>query len=397
MAKKRGIDPGLQYLQEIGFNRIKGKYGLADRLIIVYGKTKTEQIWKKWESIPSGSHEFYEFKNSDPEISRIFTEAYDSDILRRACNYIDAHKEYFGATILEVGCESGYMTGFLAKTFPEAKIISIDRSQAALEMAKKKIDALHIQNVEFRLASLKEITEQFDTVFCMRTIQENLSYDNAPFSGEPLLSQFFQYDEMTEEYTQQLISRLKDDGTLCVFERVGHDPLMCGWMIGLCLKNCAPDINSYCEIQCEEAGGKNTFQAFICRNNTEGDPQKMIDLWSSAVQIDVSGRTSLTGWNALAYLSANAGSLIRGVRIFNSDNEQVGRFAIFHDKDDETLLYYLMAAGGSEIQLLGVNAKEKDNVIDHLQKTIEQNVKTGLHEEEISPEEDFLEGKETAE
>ncbi len=56
-----------------------------------------------------------------------------------------------------------------------------------------------------------------------------------------------------------------------------------------------------------------------------------------------------------------------------------------------------MAAGGSEIQLLGVNAKEKDNVIDHLQKTIEQNVKTGLHEEEISPEEDFLEGKETAE
>ncbi len=38
MAKKRSVDPGLQYLQEIGFDRIRGKYGLADRWVKVFGK-----------------------------------------------------------------------------------------------------------------------------------------------------------------------------------------------------------------------------------------------------------------------------------------------------------------------------------------------------------------------
>ena len=392
MAKNKSVDPGLQYLIDIGFDRIRGKNGLTDRWIKVFGKKEAEQIRNKWESLPAGSKEFYDFKNSDPEISRSFSEAYDSDIIRKACNYIASHKAHFGKTILEVGCESGYMTGFLAKEFPEARILSIDRSQAAVDMAKSKMEAMSILNVEFRVASLQDIEEQFDTVFCMRTIQENLSHEDAPYKGEPLLSQFFRYSEMTEEYTQLLISCLKDDGTLCVFERVGHNPLMCGWMMELCFSQCAPDISTYNEVQCEEAGNLSTFQAFVCRNKAAGDPQKMFDLWYSAIKIDVNAKASLTGWNALAYLRANAGDLIRGVRIFDRDNKQVGRFAAFRDKDDDALMYYLNAAG-DEIKLYGFSINEKNNVLDHLQKMIDQYVKAGLYEKEIDPEEDFLEGK----
>ena len=91
MAKNKIIDPGLKYLQEIGFNRIRGKYGLVDRWKSVFGNAKAEQIWKQWDSLPTGSIEFYDFKNSDPEISRSFSEAYDGDIIRKACNYIAAH------------------------------------------------------------------------------------------------------------------------------------------------------------------------------------------------------------------------------------------------------------------------------------------------------------------
>lgn len=391
MAKNRIIDPGLQYLQEIGFERIKGKYGLSDRLIKSFGENKAAQIWKKWESLSIGSKELYDYKNSDPMISKAFSEAFDGDIIRRACNYIASQKESFGSTILEVGCESGTMTGFLAKTFPDAKITAIDRSPAAVEIAKNKIKAWGIQNVEFCVASLEEVSEQFETVFCMRTIQENICFDEAPFMGEPLLSQFYDYGELSEEYTHQLINCLTEDGNLCIFERVGHDPLMCGWMMKLCLCKCAPDTSTYQEIQCEEASKRNTFQAFICRNNTTENPQKMVDLWYKAFQIDVTGKNTLTGWNALAYLSANAGKLIRGVRILNQDNEQVGRFALFYDKDDESLIYYLNAAGGHELQLLGFSG-EKEEVLDHLQKTIDQNVQTGLHAEEIDPENDFVEG-----
>ena len=392
--KNREMDPGLKYLLEIGFERVKGKYGLSERLEKAFDKTKALQIWKEWHSLPTGSKEFYDFKNSDPKLSKIFSEAYDFDILRKACNYVDSQKENFGATILEVGCESGYMTGFLAKTFPDARIVSIDRSQAAIDIAKQRADAIGIRNVEFRTAYLNAIEEKFDTVFCMRTIQENINSDDCPFIGEPLMLQFFLYDEMTEDYTKQLINCIKDDGTLCIFERVGHNPLMCGWMMGLCLAECAPDINTYQEIVCEEAGTQNTFQAFVCRNKTEGDPQKMINLWSNAIQIDVTGKAELTGWNALAYLSANAGEMIRGVRVIATDggDEQVGRFAVFTDKDKDSLLYYLNAAGGSEIKLYGCPANEKDKVLEHMQKTIDKNLYGGHRIVEIDPNEDFIEG-----
>ncbi len=88
-----------------------------------------------WERL-SGSKEFYDFKNSDPEISRALSEAYDGDIIRKACNYISSHKDYFGETILEVGCDCGIISCFLAKSFPDAEIVSIDRCAAAIKIAK---------------------------------------------------------------------------------------------------------------------------------------------------------------------------------------------------------------------------------------------------------------------
>lgn len=392
MAKKRSVDPGLQYLQEIGFDRIRGKYGLADRWIKVFGKEKMEQLFKQREKIGDGTTEFYEFKNSDQELSKSFSEAYDGDIIRKACNYISNHKEYFGDTILEVGCESGYMTGFLAKTFPDAKIVSIDRSQAAIDMAMRRLESLGSSNVEFRVMQLNEVHEQFDTVFCMRTIQENLDYDEAPFVGEPIVSQFFQYAALTDEYTDLLIGCLKDDGYLCAFERVGHDPLMCGWMVKLCLSNCAPIMDTYTEVKCEEVGDTNTFQAFICRKGSSGNTQEMIHLWYGAIEVDPSGRGTLTGWNALSYLNDNAGKLIRGVRIFNNNKEQVGRFAVFYDKDNEPLIYYLNAAGGSEVQLYSYDKSLENDILKHLQEVVDLNTKSGLNAQEIDPEEEFLEG-----
>ena len=191
MAKKRDIDPGLQYLRDINFQRIRGHYGLYDSWTRMFGKTKADQLFAQRGKIPDGSAEFYEFKNSDPDISRSISEAYDSEILRSACNYVYSQKEKFGRRILEVGCEAGYMTGFLARTFPEAHIVAIDRCEAAAKIAKSRLEPTGIDNVEFRACSLADVTEKFDTVFCIRTIQENLNYDDAPFNGDPLIYQFF--------------------------------------------------------------------------------------------------------------------------------------------------------------------------------------------------------------
>ena len=388
---KYSEDAGLKYLKEIGFERIKNPHGLAERFVKLFGRQRADQIWETWESLSAASLDFYEFKNSDPQISKAITEAYDGDILRKACNYVDSHRSCFGETILEVGCESGYMTGFLARTFSDARIVSIDRSQAALNLAKKRAESMGITNVEFRVASIDNIEEKFDTVFCMRTINENISDEKRPFDGEALLNQFVGYKELTREYTHKLLSCLKDDGCLCIFERNVHDALICGWMMELCQANCSPDIETYQELYCEEAGEKNAFNAFVCHNQREEDPQEVIDLWYETKKFDDGKNDMKTDLNALAFLAKHAGRFVRGIRIINKENRQCGRFLICFDRESDAVIHFFYAAGGDGIRLYTLPADQKDDVISLMESFIPNNVKIGNRVEEIDPSNGFTE------
>lgn len=389
--KKKPKDPGLIYLEEIGFKRSRGKYGLNRRFNEVFGPSRGEQLYKTFLKFEGRSPEFYDFKNSDPDISKCFSEAYDGDIFRSACNYIASHGEYFGKTILEVGCDTGYMTGFLAKSFPNSKIVSIDRNEAAIKLAKSRIDSMNIKNVQFLNCSLEDITDEYDTVFCMRTIQENRDKSVHAYEGEVITFQFDQCARLTAPYTKQLLSRLKSHGYLCVFERVGHDPLMCGWL--LCLNNneCGLISSSYSEYICEEAGGSNTFQAFVSEKGSLVPEKEIIDLWYKAIGVNPTGKAQLSGWNALVYLLNNAGPLIHGIRVLGDEDLTVGRFALFHDNDDESLLYLLWAAG-EDISLLSYNISLQDDLLSQIQNAKTANLQAGLKVVSIDPDDEILEG-----
>ncbi len=391
MKKHRDEDPGLKYLKEIGFNRIRARYGLSERWDKLYGRDKADKLFAQLDKIERGTTEFYDFKNSDPEISRGLSEWYDGDIIRKACNYIASHSQYFGKTILEVGCESGYMTGFLAKSFPDATIISIDRSKASIDLAKARVESLGVTNVEFRNCSLEDVTESFDTVFCMRTIQENLETKETPFIGEPILYQCQFYQADTKEYTRQLLQHVHNSRYLCVFERVGIDPLMCGWLLELCEENAAPLVDSYDVVSCEEAGDTNTFQAFVCKKGEHGDLVSCFQLWISALEFNPAGKNTLSGWNALLYLCFNAGELVRGARIMDKGC-QVGRFAIFKDRDGAPTLYYFIATGELEdIKLYSYGVNTLEGLLNQLQIHIDQNIKLGFTSEDIDPNDEYLE------
>lgn len=383
MAKKKTMDAGLAYLLGIGFDRIRGKNALIDRWKKTFGSAKAEALWNTWRGLSDSTEDFYAFKNSDPALSRSFSEAFDGDIIRKACNYIDAHKEDFGRTILEIGCDCGYMTGFLAKTFPDARIVAIDRCAEAIEIAKKRIDGMHLSNVEFRAAAPEEIDERFDTVFCMRILHENLKDAVPPFMGEPLSTQLSAFRALTEEYTNRLLSRLNENGTLVVFERDGGDPLLCGWMTRLGLSSCAPDVRTFRRIECGEAGETQPFQAFVCRNGAEGDPAQIADLWLDAYPGVLQEQSLLSGWSALACLERSAGKLLRGVRVFDRQDRQVGRYALYRDKDTDPMLCLFRAEDG-EMQLFGLSESRKEEALAYLQSRIAGDRKKGLRIEEIA-------------
>lgn len=98
-------------------------------------------------------------------------------------------------TFAEVGVGSGIISIMLAKTFPNAKIIAVDISQDALNIAKINIEKFSLQDrIELRLGSLlKPINEHVDYLVSNPPyiandfkLESNLSYEpqNALFGGE---------------------------------------------------------------------------------------------------------------------------------------------------------------------------------------------------------------------
>ena len=359
------------------------------------------------------------------------TDSVYGEIIKSACNYILSHRQYFGATILETGCGAGYMTGFLARVFSNAKITTIDDDASLLETARERLAGLQVgaaaeagdainagnavnaanaentdnvanvnnaknaTNVEFVNCSLRDVNGRFDTIFSMGTLGENSDLGALPFEGEPLLYQFAACKAVTREYTRLLADHLKDSGTLCVFERIDHDPLLCGWLLEMNDNSCGIIPESYKEISCDEAGVAHTFQVFAARKGYKNKVKQILDLWYEPISQYNSDMTSLRGWQALDYLNRNAGSLIRGVRAYDRETgHQAGRFALFTDRDSDQMIYLLISAGDVEhTSLISHSWDMQKELLDKIEDFIHANGNDGIRYEEIGPEDQIVEGR----
>lgn len=368
MAKK-SIDPGLQYLQQIGFKRIRGKYGLSDRLNKVFGYSKAEQIRKKWESLTTGSKEFYDFKNSDPEISRAFSEAYDDDIIRKGCNYIAAHKEYFGKTILEVGCDCGIMSCFLAKTLPDATIVSIDRCAAAIDIARAFAQKQGLNNITFVNCDLKDVKKTFDTIFSMRTMHENYIYKEDVIND--LGEQAIIFKDSLAEYASNLSNVLSDKGTLISVERIGRNALLLGWMEALNGSDLKFDLSCYEELECMEAGGESVFQAFICFKGVESDiSSKDLFDYACSKYLDYT-KAEYEGWDAKIVFENRRGTLIEGYNLVYSNPPVKVRVSLWTHRTDETCLIQYQNNNG-QVTTAFIDISQKENALDAMHKALDE-------------------------
>jgi len=133
------------------------------------------------------SEEFY--IDEDALIPRPETELLIDEIEK---NVVDKES---AMTFVEVGVGSGIISIMLAKKFPNAKIIAVDISQKALDVADKNIKKFGMQDrIELREGSLLEpISEAVDYLVSNppyiandASLDSNLSYEpqNALFGGE---------------------------------------------------------------------------------------------------------------------------------------------------------------------------------------------------------------------
>ena len=62
------------------------------------------------------------------------------------------------AKVLDVGCENGFLSVFLAELLPQAQVAGIDRSAAAVARGEELAVRLRVKNVEFVVGGLPRAT-----------------------------------------------------------------------------------------------------------------------------------------------------------------------------------------------------------------------------------------------
>lgn len=386
-------DPSLAYLKHIGFKHLRYPNEVFNLWVDLFGHGKAEKMYDQFVDVEPGTPALYDFKNSHPEVSLSISEAFDDDIIRKGCDFIAWNKDCFGKTILEIGCDIGLITGFLGLAFPDSKIVAIDRCASAIKIAEERMQKLGLTNVEFRHCALSDVKETFDTVFCMRTMQENLDKTKSPYEGEAFRYVCSEYSKATEEFTKLIKSCLKQDGTLCVFERVGHNPLQVAWLKDLSSQYLGFVDQTLREIECREDSETSPFLSFVCKNGTTSDVKLVFDNIYRSFQGFGKKQKEFYSWNAMVYLDEKAGRLIRGARIFSGDGKQIGRFAAFEDRDGKPLIHFLVSAGFENTMVRSESMDRKDQVLEELDNQISYNtIVMGFVSKDISPDDPNLEG-----
>ncbi len=369
MGKKRSMDPGLKYLMDMHFNRIRGKYGLENRLKQVFGEKKGQEILDQYKVL-QGTEQFYNFKNSDPRISRCFSEVFDGDIIRKACNYIAEHKEFFGSTILEVGCDCGIISCFLAKTFPEAKIVSIDRCAAAIEIAKQAAKEQGLENIVFLVCDLKDFNEAFDTVFSMRTVQQNFKAEEDPVNDLGEQAEIFK--ESLNRYASAISRAVSDHGNLISIDRISRNALLLGWMEAMGAAGLTFNPSSYEELICEEDGDESVISASIFYKGMEKEIEAIEMFYIACSKYLNYDQAQYGGWDAKIVFECKRGELIEGYKLEYPKLHIKERISLWtHIADETGLVVYYNKDGFANTSFYDIS--QKDEILkfirEHINKT----------------------------
>jgi len=280
---------------------------------------------------PADAAAFYAAKNASLERSLAFTGLYDADNYRAVFRQACAAPELFHGDVLDMGCDNGAVTCFLAWQFPEARFLGVDKEPAAVAAAQSLAEHLGLSNVRFQCGETEK--QRFDCVFSMRTVPENIA-------GE-LPGRYLSLRERADVFAAGLFphagylaSLLRPGGRLISIERLEQSALILGWLQALRAAGTAPE--RVLALEGRELGAEANFIWIVAGTDApaESDPT---DLFRSLCP-SLSGE-ELRGWRAEAALEGAQARPLRGVLFHDRAGSPCGRFELLEAEDGRVLIF----------------------------------------------------------
>lgn len=373
---KYNIEPGLEHIKKLHISVFRDARGVYNEFSRKYGQKKAHEIVDNLlDAADQSQQELYKKKNADYDIAMLFSGGYDADIVRRSCNWIFDHRDSFGDEILEIGCDCGFITTFLGSLFPEKHITAIERIEEGIEIAKKNVEKFGLSNIDFICGDVTELKDkQFDTVFSMRTMQEN--GDDVEEHGLNELKELAEkYKQAKEQYASAIVSLVKEGGTLISIERIGFNSLFLAWLQNLI--NQGLFYNTHNQINCREVGNDKTFQAMIF-NKKIGNTQNAYDIFINCFMNNIDQNlTEYYGWDGKILYDYYGGEMLLGYEMTDMRYNAKSLITIkMHNTEDDCILLYNNNNGN--VTLSFVNIEDLDTLMDTIKVSIQEVKRDGF-------------------
>ena len=360
----------IEYLKELDIKPLKRLSQLEDKLIIDLGKDEAGVIMSainergKAERMGTRPDDegFYRTKHRDMTVSMAVSGAFDGDIIRRILEWLDDSTVCVGEHVLDIGCENGLMTCYLAMNHPESDFIGIDRSKEAIACADSLKERFGITNVRFEVMDAKDLNGSFDTVLCSRNIHENIEYFT-PDRMELFRVQAEAYEAHLKDYASFAEGILNDGGEFIMIERSDIPAFIMGWLYSLNALGISP--KEFGEIHASYLGQDADFQAVIMKKSS---PMDRTDLLNTYLDVNLnemgSGGARGPEMGAMLLQRTEIG-LIEGIDLYNSHDIRAARLAVWKCMGDMVMLERHSLGNGVNDYLLLPGDKTEDalNVI----------------------------------
>lgn len=398
---KGQVDEGLKYVQSLNIRVVKSYSNSEKFLTSKLGNTKAREClaWfeKRGASLGRNPEEeseyaFYAFKNQTLQQSKAISELFDADYIRRICTWISNNREFFGNRILDIGCDNGIITCFIAKLFPESEIVGIDRCFEAVEIARELAGSMNLTNVTFFNESCEHFSEgKFSCVFSSRVSQETI---NKPSCN--LFDSFWnissQYKNNLLPYIHSLVRNLDSDSTLILCDMIGIDPYYYGQLRCISQLHLVPIFGD----QLTFSSFEDTINLSIVVSQFENDlpdiPDTIVDenpellkpyvsnkydFFARAFFVDYLkeqkiqlGDCQYTGWFANLLLDDNAKDLLLGYRVYFKNTDNPIMLSLWSNSKDETALIYFGPNENGERSWTNMDMSQKDEAIHTIRERI---------------------------
>ena len=296
-------DLGLKYMRELKFKQARSISSFQNELKKKIGKEKAEIIIDALDyrsknqlskTVNYDGGNVYTLMNADYKTAMAFAGIHDESFYRVACNWLASRSEYITGNVLDVGCNNGIISCFIAKFFPNCHVTGIDREPAGIAVAKELAQKLGLNNIDFICTEINEYKPDslFDTLIASRTLAENRKF----VVPEPVTVSFLvkykdaisEYRESLNGYAKVLSGLLNDDGNLVLVERIEDNEMMCGWVLslkdnGICQKEELEELQAN-----EVEGTSHNFSGVVFKKeNSKKEDSEIVDDWFERKLADV--------------------------------------------------------------------------------------------------------------